>query len=172
MAEENEPGDAAAAAAFRQHYRTIFRYLRRRTGSADEAEELAAQVFADAVIVLRRVEPRPGPVLALLYALAQRRFAETARRRLGRQTEPIPLDSLGEALPAREHDVALTDALRGALDRLPPDAGVVVAMKLIQGLRFAEIAETLGISEVACRKRFQRGVSLLRSLLAEEGLGQ
>ena len=41
-------------------------------------------------------------------------------------------------------------------------------MKLIQGRSFSEIADHVGVSEVACRKRFQRALELLRDSLEQE----
>jgi len=148
----------------------MYRYLRCKTGSADEAEELAAEVFADAVSALRDFKPGETPVLALLYTLARRRFADAARRRGRGSLQSLSLGEAADALVEPERDEALTQALQHALGRLPPELGVVVAMKLVQGRRFAEIARDLGVSEAACRKRFERGMRALRAALAEEGL--
>src|SRR3954467_7659557 len=66
-----------AERAFRRHYGQVYRYLRRRTGDHHRAEDLAQQVFVDAVIALRETE---SPTLAWLYTVAQRRFADEIRR--------------------------------------------------------------------------------------------
>ena len=66
-----------AEQAFRRHYGHVYRYLRRRTGDHHRAEDLAQQVFADAVRSLRETE---SPSLAWLYTVAQRRFADEVRR--------------------------------------------------------------------------------------------
>lgn len=163
--------DGSAASAFREHHRTIYCYLRRKTGDADEAEELAADVFADAVTALRDAGPSESPVLALLYTIAKRRFADSARRRGRRLLHSIPWEAVAGEVAQHPHDEALTGALRRALDRLPPDAAAIVAMKLIQARPFAEISCELGVSEVACRKRYVRGLAMLRAALAEEGFG-
>src|SRR6266545_4656509 len=47
--------EGIAEYAFRHHRTEIYRYLRRRTKSADQAEELTQQVFADAAITLSRM---------------------------------------------------------------------------------------------------------------------
>jgi Sigma-70 region 2 len=72
--------EGLAEYAFRHHHAQIYRYLRRKTGDHDQAEELTQEVFADAAITLSRMDCRPASVLALLYTIAQRRFADEVRR--------------------------------------------------------------------------------------------
>lgn len=157
--------------AFLVHRTTIYRYLIRRTGSADRAEELTQEVFADAAAALASFRPGSTPVLALLYTFAQRRFADAARRDARRPRPVARVDDLADYLPGIEDDHSLAPALREALARLPPNLAVVAAMKLVQGRSFAEIAAHVGTSEVACRKRCQRALAELRSSLEREGLG-
>src|SRR6266542_5071183 len=59
--------------AFRHYRAQIYRFLRRRTGTSDQAGELTQQVFADAAITLSRMEAGPSSVLGLLYTIARRR---------------------------------------------------------------------------------------------------
>lgn len=159
-----------AGQAFVAHYQQIYRFLLRRTGSQERAEELTQQVFADAAVALRRFQPGTTPVLALLYTLAQRRFADAARRH-DRLESNEALDALPDTVPALEHDHLLVEALRGALAQLPIDLRVVATMKLVQGCSFAEIARRVGATEAACRKRFQRAMELMRELLELGGYG-
>lgn len=170
MDNTREPADLSAQ-AFEAHHERVYRYLLRRTGSAERAEELCQQVFADAAIALRRFRPGSTPVLALLYTLAQRRFADAARHYAHAEAGARPLDEFAETLAADEHDELLAAVLRDALALLPTDLRVVTTMKLVQGCSFAEIARHVGASEPACRKRFQRGLELLREALDAEGYG-
>ena len=146
--------------AFRRHYAEIYRFVRRRTGDHHRAEELTQQVFADAAAALR-ADGRPP--LAWLYAIARRRFADFARRSA---REPLGFD----APAAGEYGPRLVEALRAALDQLPDAQREVVILKLWRGLRFAEIADRLGVSEEAARMRFSRGLATLRAVLTEEGI--
>lgn len=170
MDETQKPADLSGQ-AFEAHYLHVYRFLLRRTGSPERAEELSQQVFADAAVALRRFRPGATPVLALLYTLAQRRFADAARRyRLG-EANARPLEEATESVAAPEHDELLASVLRDALARLPADLRIVATMKLVQGCGFAEIARCVGATEPTCRKRFQRALELLRELLADEGYG-
>ena len=84
--------EGLAELAFRRHHAQIYRYLRRRTGDPYRAEDLAQEVFADAAVALSRGE-RPSSMLAWLYTIAQRRFADEARRR-SRSPAGVRLDDV------------------------------------------------------------------------------
>jgi DNA-directed RNA polymerase specialized sigma24 family protein len=67
--------------AFRRHYGTVYRYVRRRSRSHEQAEDLTQEVFAAAAAALPSENVGDPPVLAWLYTVAQRRFADEMRRR-------------------------------------------------------------------------------------------
>ena len=149
-----------AEKAFRRHYDQVYRYLRWRTHDHHRAEELTQQVFADAAAALRETG---GPPLAWLYTVAKRRFADDARKRRA-QISPVPVPETVEYGP----EVAA--ALRTALGRLPEGQRQVVVLKLVRGARFAEIGETLGLTEAAAKMRFVRALEALRAELEGEGV--
>src|SRR6266540_6855226 len=100
--------------AFRRHHAQIYRYLQRRTGDPDRAEDLAQEVFADATAALLRADFEPRSMLAWLYTIAQRRFADDNRGRL-RALDRLPSDEALDELPARDHDLELDGALGAAI---------------------------------------------------------
>ena len=61
-------------------------------------------------------------------------------------------------------------SLRQALAALPEGQRQVVVLKLLRGVRFAEIAEQLGLSEAAAKMRFVRALEALRAELEREGV--
>ena len=103
-----------AEQAFRRHYGQVYRYLRRRTGDHHRAEDLTQQVFADAVVSLRETE---SPTLAWLYTVAQRRFADEARR-APPAVASGSLEPVGSAGPTST-DLTSRRHLRAAIARLP-----------------------------------------------------
>jgi RNA polymerase sigma-70 factor, ECF subfamily len=147
--------------AFRTHYGQVYRYLRRRTHDAGRAEDLAQQVFADAAEALPDFGPDAPSPLAWLYTVAHRRFVDEARRR-AREAD------VGEVAP--DYGEELTAALVAAFARLTEEQRTVVAMKLLRGARFKEIAASLGIGEGAARMRFARALAALRAELEREGV--
>ncbi|MDP9284639.1 MAG: RNA polymerase sigma factor, partial [Actinomycetota bacterium] len=94
--------EGLAELAFRRHHAQIYRYLRRKTGDADRAEDLAQEVFADAASALARGDWRPASMLAWLYTIAQRRFADEVRRRR-HSYNGVPLDDLLDDVPAPDY---------------------------------------------------------------------
>lgn len=154
--------------AYRQHHGQVFRFLRRRTGSPDEAEELTQKVFADAAAALSSSDP-PDSLLAWLYAVAQRRYVDEMRRRQ-RASAHLASQSRAPAHADVFYGPAVAQALRRTISSLPPDQRSVVAMKVFEELPFSEIASRLETTEAACKMRFSRAIRQLREALREEGL--
>ena len=148
-----------AERAFRRHYDEVYRYVRRRTPDHDRAEELTQQVFADAVAGLRE---HPAPMLSWLYTVARRRFADEVRRAGPTDTMPVALVAAGP----KEYGVDVSEAL----SHLPNGQREVVVLKLLRGLRFAEIAKLLGVAEDAAKMRFVRALQALRTELEQRGI--
>src|SRR5215218_8892617 len=157
--------------AFRRHHAQIYRYLQRRTGDPHRAEDLAQEVFADATAALLRADFEPRSMLAWLYTIAQRRFADDTRRRL-HALDRLACDDTLDELPGRDNDVDVDvdGALGAAIASLPPSQRQVISMKLLRGFSFREIATTFGVSEAAAKMRFHRALSALRSDLEQRGI--
>jgi RNA polymerase sigma-70 factor (ECF subfamily) len=160
--------EGLAEQAFRRHHAQIYRYLRRRTGDVDRAEDLAQEVFADASAALSRGDWEPDSMIAWLYTIAQRRFADETRRR--RHSPAVPLDDVHDELPTSEYTPALAQALREAIARLAPVQRQIVSMKLIRGSSFSEIATAIEVSEPAAKMRFKRALAALRADLEQQGI--
>ena len=163
--------DDPAGSAFRRHYAQVFRYVRRRADSHEEAEDLAQAVFADASERLRDFEPGAPPVLAWLYTVARRRLADRGRlaRRAPQTIAALDLVRL-ESTEQQPYGPRVAEALRHAIEALPPGQRQVVVLKLLEGRRFDEIARRVGASEAACKMRFARGLEALRTELERRGI--
>ncbi len=160
-----------AESAFRRHYAQVYRYVRRRTETRQEAEDVVQLVFADAVRALERFKPGAKPVLALLYTVAQRRLTDAARRRTSLPAEVISLEEArAERVSESDYGSLVAEALHRAIARLPKSQQEVVVGKLLEGRPYAEIAQRLGTSEAACRMRLSRALQTLRAELEERGM--
>lgn len=155
--------------AFREHYGRIYRYVRRRTDTHEQAEDLAQSVFAAAAEHLSRARLDDASTLAWLYTVAERRLIDAARRRERRAPQIAYTDA---AIPARttEYGRGVAAALRAALRSLPDGQRDVVVLRLLEGRPFAEIAAQVGASEAACKMRFARALRTVRDQLQEEGI--
>ena len=161
--------DDHAAAAWRRQYGTVYLFVRRRSGSREEAEDVTQEVFAAAVVALGRARVEAeAPPLAWLYTVARRRLIDRLRT-----ATPATVQLDEETVPdetERAYGPSIVRVLVEGLQELDEPQRRVVVLKVFQGRSFAEIGAELGVSEEACRKRFSRGLSVLRSHLAKEGV--
>src|SRR5436853_4750895 len=99
-------------------YREIYRYVRRRSFNASDAEDVTQEVFADAARALSGVAG-DAPPLAWLYTVAERRLIDRARR-TARRREVLG-DATLEAVadPAPHYGPEVAAVLRAAIARLP-----------------------------------------------------
>jgi RNA polymerase sigma-70 factor (ECF subfamily) len=160
--------DDVAISGYRRHYGSVFRFVRRRVASHEEAEDLTQEVFEAALAALAHRRLVGELRLPWLYTVAERRLIGRWRR-----AQPaVSLESEGAAaLPGDEsYGRRVSAAVLVGLRGLPQGQRDVVVLKLFRGLAFAEIASRLGVSEEACRMRLSRGLAGLRDHLEAEGV--
>jgi RNA polymerase sigma-70 factor (ECF subfamily) len=155
--------------AFRDLYRALYgpvsRYVRRRVASQADAEDLVGQVFFRLLESLERIDPKRGSVLAYALSMARNALVDEARGRAGRVPEEaaaaVPDAGAGplERLMGEED----TERVRAELARLPAETRELLLLRFGDGLRFAEMAHMLGLSEAAVRQRTSRAVRELRA---------
>jgi RNA polymerase sigma-70 factor, ECF subfamily len=155
--------------AFRELYRALYgpvsRYLRRRVPSAADAEELVGQVFFRLLESLDRVDPRKGTVLVYALSMARNALVDEARSRAGLVPEEAAAAVPDSGAGPLERLMGDEDArrVRSELAKLPAETRELLMLRFGDGLRFAEIAQVLGLSEAAVRQRTSRAVRELRS---------
>jgi len=162
--------DAEAFAVFyRRHAVSTFRFFVRRTACPETAADLTAETFAQAYLSRSRYRQTGAPAQAWLASIARHelahflRAAEVAnrgRRRLGMRPVPAgdePYEHLMESIDARRD----SETLRVAMNELTDGVADAVHLRVIDGLRYAEVAVRLGCTEAAARQRVARGLSQL-----------
>ena len=158
-------GNAPKAA---DHYDLVYRFIRRRVRTREDAEDLTQDVFLGAVEALRKTQLREAdPSLAWLYTVARRRLVDRLRESQKRQTLE---DQLDLTAVQSDYETSTLETLVACLEALDPATQRVIVMKLFEGHRFKEIAETLDATEEACRARFSRGLAALRKQLRKKGV--
>jgi RNA polymerase sigma-70 factor (ECF subfamily) len=151
-----------------EQYRKVLRFVRRRVGSAEDAEDVTQEVFANAAVVLDGSKVS-SPTLAWLYTVARRRIADELRR--PDRSRTVSLEVVGDpATVESDYGDEVARALEVAVAAMPEGQRRVVLARLVQGRSFAEIAREVGASEDACRMRFMRGLQHLREEFEKEGL--
>ena len=160
------------------HSDRVYRTLRRFGLDADEAGEVAQEVFLRAWRGLDRFEGR-SQFSTWLYRIA---FNE-AQRRLSRRRPapagagaggdpdgPDPIASIPDSPEhgpdARALDRELGEAVDAALSQLPPELRAAVILRDLEGLSTNEAAAAVGVRPAAFKSRLHRGRIALRPLLA------
>ncbi len=156
--------DAAAwTDLYDRHYRAIWRYAVGKTGSREAADDVAAQVFLEALQSIDRFRPQGKPIVAWLYTIARNHAAKWVRRHR-REIELAP-DLVDEGI---EGAVVDTISVARALNDLTKDQRDVIALRHYAGCSTAEIAVALGKKETAVYSLETRALAALRRRLAPQ----
>ena len=150
-------GDADALAA-------LFRLAYRLTGTRQDAEDVVHDVFVGLPEALARYEER-GRLGAWLGRVTAR--VALMHQRRSRRRREIGLEDAAE-IPGRAAANGDGAAVWAALDTLPATQRAVLVLKEMEGYSHAEIAATLGITQVTSRVRLLRALRQMRRQLEED----
>ena len=151
------------AEIYRQHARTVYKFLLAQCRDPDLAEELTQETFYQAV---RSVDRFDGSckVSVWLCQIAKHLWYQHLRKR--RREAPLPEDlpespapSAEDGLLERQGQVELLRRIHG----LPEAAREVVYLRAFGGLSFREIGDVLGKTEAWARVTFYRSKERLRN---------
>jgi RNA polymerase sigma-70 factor, ECF subfamily len=150
----------------------IYRYIYRRVGDHESAEDLTAQTFQQALAALPSYEWRGVPFSAWLYRIAGnlviRHRRVNAREVCMEHVERIvderhafddPLDAVLQQ--------ANNDQLYRALQRLSSDQRRALALKYSHGLKNHEVGAMMNRSEGGIKQLVHRAMIVLRQALSE-----
>jgi RNA polymerase sigma-70 factor (ECF subfamily) len=157
---------AAFAALYERHLPGIYSYIRARTGSDEDAIDLAHQAFVNALEALPRYRDRGVPMRAWLYRIARNAVIDFQRR----ARSMVPWDSLPQiAQPFDEAQVETAvlqreraERLRRLLGNLDEAKREVLILRFASGLKVREIAAILDRSEAAVKTEIRRSLRALR----------
>ena len=153
----------------RTYQSAMLNYIWRMVGDADVAEDLTQETFVKAWRALDRLELAQDAEArrrAWLYRIAHNTATDHLRRRA--RLRWLSLDAvrnIGQGNPAG--DVEAREPLSRTLDSLSKDHRRVLLLFNHVGLSAEEVAEVLGISEAAARKRRQRARMAFKSAYAD-----
>jgi RNA polymerase sigma-70 factor (ECF subfamily) len=129
----------------------LCRYL----GDRDNADDLAQETFQRAIASLHRYRAT-GPAKHWLLTIARRTCADSARKRSRRRRNELRLTSMARD----ERDESVPVDGRAELDELlfglDPDRRAAFVLTQLNGLRYEEAAELLGIPIGTVRSRVAR----------------
>lgn len=155
---------AAFGALYDRYFPRVYAYVRHRVGCRQDAEDLVAEVFTQAVAAFDRFAWRHETSFASwLFRIAHNRLANFYRAEGARATL-VPLDAAAaHPDPARAPDeFVLRDeaaaALHAHLAALAPRRREIVALRFFGGLRNREIAAVLNLDERTVAAHLSRGL--------------
>lgn len=171
----SDPGEQFAA-MFREQQPGLHSYLIGRTADPAQAADLTQEVF------LRAWQHRPELLArtpegqrAWLFTVARNLAVDAGRRA---QTQAEALGSVTILTPVRERSAgaqaeAVDDLARvtAAIERLPEDLRVCLAMATLGDLNSQQIAAALGVPAGTVRYRLSRARAQLRAALADDEPG-
>ena len=150
---------------YEQYRLPVYRYLRARSRSDDDALDLTGITFEKAFAGLARFRRRDGGVQAWLFRIARNAAIDAHRRHRPTVGMEAADAQLGRA--ALEADRA-EDERTNILDlvgRLPEDQREALLLRYAGGLTAREIGLVIGKQEGAVQKQIERGLAALRETL-------
>ncbi|MEW6072093.1 MAG: RNA polymerase sigma factor [Planctomycetota bacterium] len=165
--------EAALGAFFDLYFPRVHGLVRRLVGDEHLAEDLTQDVFLQVYRALPGYDPA-RPLRPWVFAIATNRIRDHWRsRRHQDAAREAPIDGeeeseLAALLPAPDVGLLAGEAaaaVRQAVDALPEGIRVTVLLRAFEGLSFGAIGAMLALEEPAVRKRYSRGLGLLRAAL-------
>jgi RNA polymerase sigma-70 factor (ECF subfamily) len=162
-----------------------YRLARRIMGDDELAQDVVQEAFLKAYASLGRFEGR-SKFYTWLYRLVFNLCIDTKRRDRSpgsvEWSEEHPLDVAPEAVaagiggpeaatPARELErKELGELMARAIEALPEDAGRTLVLREVDGLSYAEIAQSLGVPKGTVMSRLHYARRRVRAALVEAGV--
>lgn len=177
-AKASQKMDSHAFAHEYQHvYRRMWLIAAGVIGNANDADDI---VQAAAVVAFSRISQfREGSSFSAWLAEIVRRSALNYRKKTKRRrtfaTDPTELDRQLHREDKREADFAgglpaiaseIDDDMLRVLNQLPEEARCCLLLRVVDGLSYAEISETLGIPEGTAMSHVHRSKSFARQRLS------
>ncbi len=155
---------------YNTHHAAIFRYCYHRLGERTAAEDVAADVFLEAVRGIHRYRYRGIPFRAWLYRIAHNLAADQLRRRGSAPPAVAVADAPESAVSEGDFSDLVLDqtAVRAALVQLTEQQQQVIVLRFFEGLAIAEVAAAMEKRPGAIKQLQHRAIARLRVLLEPE----
>ncbi len=169
-----QAGDAGAytrlLAEIAPRIRRVVRNQRRFLAN-DDIEDLVQEVLLSAHAVRATYDP-DRPFMPWLMAITRNRLADSARRH-ARRAHEITVEEMPVTFPDEETNIEDEgyrdpEALRQAIEALPPGQRAAIEMVKLREMSLKEAAAASGTSVGALKVSVHRAVAALRKALAKE----
>ena len=149
------------AELYEKNFHRVYAFVARRVRDRDEAEDVTAEVFHEALRSLGRFQWRGAPFAAWLLRIAANTLADRWQR--AARNGELSADDLAEADVGTQPQAESRAMLYQLVDRLPPDQRLVILRRFVDQRNTREIAHELGRSEGAIKQLQFRALETLRS---------
>jgi RNA polymerase sigma-70 factor (ECF subfamily) len=166
--------DPESFGVFYDRYVTaVLAFCVRRTGCAETAADLTAEVFAAAYAGRRRFRDTGAPAEAWLFGIARRqigtyvrrrRVSDRYRRRFGFHALEVTSDESDRIVELMAME-PLRQALADAIGELSSAQVQALQLRIVDELPYVDVAARLGCSEGAARVRVSRALTKLSGLM-------
>jgi RNA polymerase sigma-70 factor, ECF subfamily len=152
------------AELYESNFHRVYAFVARRVNSRDEAQDVTAEVFHQALRNIGRFQWRGVPFAAWLLRIAANALADRwqhAARGVEVPTDEAQMEN--QAGRAESAEVERRAMLFQLVDRLPADQRLVIMRRFVDQKSIREIAQELGRSEGAIKQLQFRALETLRS---------
>jgi RNA polymerase sigma-70 factor (ECF subfamily) len=155
-AAQRDPGRFAEV--YEANFGRVYAYVARRVPGREEAEDVTAEVFQQALAGLAGFEWQGTPFIAWLLGIAAHLVAK--RWKIAAAKEEVPVDEL--ELAANEGHAARQAVFAQSVERLPEDQRRVIEARFFGQCSIRDIAVEMGRSEGAIKQLQFRALETLR----------
>jgi RNA polymerase sigma-70 factor (ECF subfamily) len=150
------------------HWAAVYRYVERRTGSREQAADVAQEVFCR-LWERRSAWRADGSVRGLLLRLARNMAVSEHRRQQARARATTGFAELylERAAPVPGERAELRGALEAAVAALSPRRREVFLLRMLDDLSYDEIAEVMGTTRQTVANQLSQALGALRATLAD-----
>ncbi|HEX5370096.1 MAG TPA: sigma-70 family RNA polymerase sigma factor [Dehalococcoidia bacterium] len=150
---------------FHAFYPRLFRYAYIRLRNRGEAEDIASQVFVEALRGIKSFEYTGRPVLAWLYRIEHNLISDRFRAEARRATIA---GSSRDAIEYGVEGLAASIDLFNAIRSLPGDQRQVIILRYLMGLAAQDVSSIMGKTQTAVYSLQARALVNLRKHLSDE----
>ena len=165
-AAQQDPGRFAEL--YELNFDRVYAYIAVRIHNRNEAQDLTAHVFQQALANIGKFKWRGAPFVAWLYRIAANAIADQARKKSHElsDTEVAIVASI-TGVDSNLEQVERRARLFSAVESLPEDQRKVIVLRFGEEKSIREIASALNRSEGAVKQLQFRGLENLRARLRE-----
>jgi RNA polymerase sigma-70 factor (ECF subfamily) len=145
------------AELYEQNFDRVYAFIARRAAGREEAQDLTAEVFHQALASLENFKWQGAPFIAWLYGIAANVLA-THWHKLGRDPEQLAEDWEQGGTDEIERRAMLAELVESLL----PDQRTVIVRRFVEQRSIREVAQELGRTEGAIKQLQLRALENLR----------